>query len=149
MKQLEGSSELQFVQQLLWAVLNNCTVDTISVAKRSGCACYITYGNKYVAAAMITIRRGCQRAICFARYQATMLTSMVAYIYAVRVSQADSFLTTVLNLRVTFANKSQVSHTDNIEELSRLVTMKIDYNPFMYHLYDSGLCSSLNTKQRH
>ena len=30
MKQLEGSSELQFVQQLLWAVLNNCTVDTIN-----------------------------------------------------------------------------------------------------------------------
>ncbi len=62
-----------------------------------------------------------------------MLTSMVTYIY---VSQADSLLRTVLNLLVTFANKSQVSHTNNIEELSRLVTMKLDYNPFMYHLYD-------------
>lgn len=80
MKQFEGSSKIQSVQQLLLA-MNICRVDTISFgqALRVCILRYITYANKFmriVAAAMITFAEAVHLP-CSTLYQAT---STVAHI---------------------------------------------------------------------
>jgi len=112
MKQLEGSSELQFVQQLLWAVLINCTVDTISFGQALR-LCLLQYLRQQVHC-------------CCNDHNSQRLST--CHLFR-SVPGNDVNIHGDIYIRIT-------SHTNNMEEMSRLVTMKLNYNPFMYHLYD-------------
>lgn len=117
----KDSSELQFVQQLLWAVLNNCTVDTISYGQALR-LCLLHYlcqqvrrcCNDHNSQRLSTSSVGTRQHLRWHTYMQSGYHRLTQYALMCAIS------------KWLFANKSS---SKSCRQHRGLVTMKIDYNP--------------------